>query len=184
MSINSQILNFLSTFNKHCRIRVVSSVLFCAVLFCLMGYWGTKWLHKTPGKTASQETLYKKGVGTQRLGNFHNSNLAGQSSLQAGSDVTLLNPGNAKVLKPSLRLLRIIRFGRSLELVGEVEAGSRLTVNDDPVEVSGDGSFKHFTKPFPRAIKKINLVLKATNLAGKSAELIAPYNFRGRNRDR
>jgi hypothetical protein len=183
MSNDSHILGFFSTFARTCQPRVVLRALLGAALLCSMGYFGVKWLHKTPGKAATQQTREKEVFRSDNPGRFHDSNPAEQSALRAGSERDLLNREDGKILRPSFKLLSIVRFGRSLELVGEVEAGSRLTLNGVPVEVSGDGSFNHFTKPFPRATKKINLVLKATNLAGESAELIAPYDFRGRNRD-
>lgn len=182
MFSDTHILDFFSIFVRPGRIRVVAGILFGVVLFCLVCFGGAKWLHKAPAKTAFLQTRGKENLGPNS-GRLQNSNLAEQSAFHAGSGVDLLKGRNSEVLRSSMKLLRIIRFGRSLELVGSVEAGSRLTLNDDPVEVSGDGSFKHFTKPFPRAIKKINLVLKATNLAGETAKLIAPYNFGDRNRD-
>lgn len=80
-------------------------------------------------------------------------------------------------LRPTLNLQRIIPFGRSLEIIGHVEPGSSLTVNDETVEVGGDGSFKHFTNPFPKSAEKVQLVLKATNLAGKASILTAIHDF-------
>ncbi len=78
---------------------------------------------------------------------------------------------------PTVVLQRIIRFGRSLELIGQVEAGSDLVVNGEPVDVTGDGSFKHFTSPFPATAGKIRLALKVTNLAGRSRILATTYDF-------
>jgi hypothetical protein len=179
---DTHVLDFLSIFIRPGRIRVVARILFGVVLFCLVCLGGAKWLHRTPAKTAFLQTREKESVGANS-GRLLNSNLAEQSALRAESGMDLLNGRNSELLRSSMKLRRIIRFGRSLELIGSVEAGSRLTLNDDPVEVNGDGSFKHFTTPFPRTIKKIKLVLKATNLAGETAELIEPYNFGDRNRD-
>jgi hypothetical protein len=78
---------------------------------------------------------------------------------------------------PTIELQRIIPFGKTLELVGQVEAGSRLVVNGEPIDIKGDGSFKHFTNPFPESSGKIRLVLKATNLAGRSRILATSYDF-------
>jgi hypothetical protein len=83
------------------------------------------------------------------------------------------------VLQPFLELQKITPFGRSLEIVGRVEAGSRLAINNESVEVSGDGSFKHFTELFPASIDRVRLVLKATNLAGRTRTLTAHHDFRG-----
>jgi hypothetical protein len=79
---------------------------------------------------------------------------------------------------PYIKLERIIPFGRTLELVGRVEAGSRLVVNDEIVEVAGDGLFKHFTNPFPPSIPKVVIVMKATDLAGRTRYLTATHDFR------
>lgn len=80
-------------------------------------------------------------------------------------------------LRPTLNLQRIIPFGRSLELIGQVEPGSSLTVNNETVEVGGDGSFKHFTNPFPNSAEKVYLRMKATNLAGRDSILTATHDF-------
>lgn len=79
--------------------------------------------------------------------------------------------------EPYLELERIIPFGRSLELIGKVDAGTSLVVNDVAVEVEGDGSFKHFTSPFPASRRKALIVMKATNLAGKKRTLTATHDF-------
>jgi hypothetical protein len=76
-----------------------------------------------------------------------------------------------------LQLQRIVAFGRYLELVGRVEAGTNLTVNDESVEVAGDGTFRHFTTPFPASVHKALLVLKGTDLAGRTRILTATYVF-------
>ena len=76
-----------------------------------------------------------------------------------------------------LQLHRIVAFGRYLELVGRVEAGTSLTVNDESVEVAGDGTFRHFTTPFPASVNNARLVLKGTDLAGYTRILTATYIF-------
>lgn len=80
-------------------------------------------------------------------------------------------------LRPSLNLQRMVPFGRSLELIGQVEPGSSLTVNGEAVEVGGDGSFKHFTNLFPKSAERVYLVMKATNLAGRDSILTATHDF-------
>lgn len=91
-----------------------------------------------------------------------------------------LDRAGAGGLRPSLRLERIVPFGQSLELVGHVEPGSRLSVNGEKVEVEGDGSFKHFTNPFPRTAETVAIVLEATNLAGRKSTLTAEHSFHSR----
>jgi hypothetical protein len=86
------------------------------------------------------------------------------------------SPGT-KGARPFIELQRIIRYGRSLELIGQVETGSSLDVNDEIVEVGGDGSFKHFTKPFPEALRMAHLNLKVTNLAGRTRVWTAMHDF-------
>jgi hypothetical protein len=105
---------------------------------------------------------------------------AGQGAMEITSppQIESLIDAKAEAPPPSLELHRIVPFGRSLELIGKVDAGSRLTVNDKIVDVYGDGSFKHFMDPFPASTKKAELVLKVTNLAGRSRILKATYDFR------
>jgi hypothetical protein len=84
---------------------------------------------------------------------------------------------SAKVSSPFIKLDRIVPFGRSLELIGSVEAGSRLTVNNESVDVAGDGSFKHFTNPFPAADRIVHIVMKVTNLAGHTRVITTTHDF-------
>ena len=89
-------------------------------------------------------------------------------------------PGNTnagKESRPFIRLDRIVSFGRSLELIGSVETGSRLSVNGESIEVAGDGSFKHFTKPFPASAGRVRLLLKAADLAGRTRVVTTTYDF-------
>jgi len=97
--------------------------------------------------------------------------------------VAAFNEARANEPGPFIRLDRIIPFGRSLELVGKVEAGSRLSVNNEIVDVSGDGSFKHFTNPFPVPGQKANLLMKVTDLAGRTRVAAAVHDFNPRGRD-
>jgi hypothetical protein len=80
-------------------------------------------------------------------------------------------------LQPSVELERIIPFGRSLELIGHVEAGSSLVINDENVEVAGDGSFKHFTNPFPASAGSVSLTMKVTDLSGRTRILTITHEF-------
>jgi hypothetical protein len=84
---------------------------------------------------------------------------------------------------PFLELDRIIPFGRSLELIGRIEAGSSLMVNDEKAEVSGDGSFKHFTSPFPSWAGTVTLNLKVKDLAGRAHVWTATHNFSPHGRE-
>jgi hypothetical protein len=79
---------------------------------------------------------------------------------------------------PFIELDQIIQFGRSLELIGKIEAGSSLMVNQERVEVAGDGSFKHFTSPFPSWAGTVTLSLKVRDLAGRTHVWTANHNFR------
>jgi hypothetical protein len=85
--------------------------------------------------------------------------------------------GNPKEASPFIRLDRIIPFGRSLELIGSIEAGSTLAVNNEIVDVSGDGSFKHFTNPFPASVQKVRLVMKVKDLAGRTRIVTTTHDF-------
>ncbi len=99
------------------------------------------------------------------------------ANAENGIEAPAFGKGNKSDLRPYMKLDRIIPFGRSLELIGEVEAGSRLTVNDESVEINGDGSFKHFTRPFPASAQKVSLVMKVTDLAGRSRVETATHDF-------
>jgi len=79
---------------------------------------------------------------------------------------------------PFIELQQIIPFGKSLELIGRVEAGSHLAVNNESVEVSGEGLFKHFTRPFPSSVQVAQLSLKVTDLAGRTRIYAATHDFR------
>ena len=93
--------------------------------------------------------------------------------LLAGEKGTL---GAAKD-RPMIELEQIVPFGRSLELIGRVEAGSNLVINNEFVEVTGDGFFKHFTGPFPASATKVQLTLRVTDLAGKTCTWTAYPDF-------
>jgi hypothetical protein len=95
----------------------------------------------------------------------------------AESDMPPETSTEAKVPSPFIKLERMIPFGRSLELIGKVEAGSRLTVNNESVDVAGDGSFKHFTNPFPSKARIVRLVMKVTNLAGHTRMIMTTHDF-------
>lgn len=98
--------------------------------------------------------------------------------------VEAFNKARANEAGPFIRLDRIVLFGRSMELVGNVDAGSSLLVNNEIVEVSGDGSFKHFTNPFPSSVRKAMLVMKVTDLAGRARVVETVYDFGSHSGDR
>ena len=98
------------------------------------------------------------------------------SVLLAGEDGEKLKKRDHRS-HPSIELQRIIPFGRSLELIGKVEAGSSLLINDEIVGIAGDGSFKHFTKPFPNSERIATLVLKVTDLAGRTRTVETTHDF-------
>ena len=97
--------------------------------------------------------------------------------------VAAFNEARAGEPGPFIRLDRIVPFGRSLELVGNVEAGSRLSVNNESVDVTGDGSFKHFTNPFSASVGKANLMMRVTDLAGRTRVIAAVHDFDSRDGD-
>ena len=99
------------------------------------------------------------------------------ASAGEGIEPPAFGKANGSELRPYMKLDRIIQYGRSLELIGKVEAGSHLSVNDESVDISGDGSFKHFTKPFPVSAQKVSLVMKVTDLAGRSRVETAAHDF-------
>jgi hypothetical protein len=109
----------------------------------------------------------------------------GIADAESGKELTgaILGEARASELKPSMELQSIIPFGRSLELIGHVEAGSSLVVNGETVIVAGDGSFRHFTNPFPAAAGKVRLVMKVTDLAGRTRALTTTHDFSPHGRD-
>jgi hypothetical protein len=93
------------------------------------------------------------------------------------SDATPSGDPGLEKSRPFIQVQRITQFGRILQLVGAVEAGSRLVINNEMVEVGGDGSFLHFTNPFPGSSAEAHLVMKSTDLAGRTSSLEATYQF-------
>jgi hypothetical protein len=85
----------------------------------------------------------------------------------------------AKGMRPHLEVQKIVPYGRSLEVIGRVEAGAKLRLNNERVEVTGDGMFRHFTKQFPISIDTALLELKATDLAGRTHTMTKLYTFGG-----
>ena len=58
-----------------------------------------------------------------------------------------------------------------------MEAGSGLAVNNEVVKVTGDETFKHFTRSFPAPAHMVHCNLKMTDLAGRTRTCMATYNF-------
>jgi hypothetical protein len=79
---------------------------------------------------------------------------------------------------PYLELQKIVPYGRILELIGRIEAGSKLLIDNERVSVSGDGVFKHFTKQFPVSNDRVRLELVVTDLSGRSRTITAFHDFR------
>lgn len=101
---------------------------------------------------------------------------------EKGPGTAGLSEAKEKEASLFIKLDRIIPFGRSLELIGSVEAGSRLAVNDEIVDVAGDGSFKHFTNPFPASAQKVRLVMKVSDLAGRTRIVTTTHDFDSQDR--
>ncbi len=93
------------------------------------------------------------------------------------SDIKPGTANSAKESRPFIRLDRIVGFGRSLELIGSVEAGSTLTANGESVEVAGNGSFKHFTRQFPASAGRVRILLEVADLAGRTRKITTTYDF-------
>lgn len=79
--------------------------------------------------------------------------------------------------QPTLELERIVAFGRTLELIGRADPGSTLYINDETADISGGGSFKHFTKPFPPGRTHVQLTLRVVDLRGRVRTLNATHDF-------
>jgi hypothetical protein len=50
-------------------------------------------------------------------------------------------------------------------------------VNSEIVDVAGDGSFKHFTNPFPVSARKVYLVMRVADLAGRTRIVTTTHDF-------
>ena len=100
-----------------------------------------------------------------------------QSTAKSGENAGTGDKAKLEKSNPFIKIDRIIPFGRSLELVGTVEPGSRLTVNNESVEVAGDGTFKHFTNPFTAKARKVRILLKVKNLAGLTRTITTVHDF-------
>jgi hypothetical protein len=100
-----------------------------------------------------------------------------QSAIDADKGTPLSKKSKKSDNRPLMKLDRIVAFGRSLELTGTVEAGSQLCVNDEIVDIDGNGSFKHFTKAFPGSASRIRFVMKVTDLAGRTRSETVAYDF-------
>ncbi len=68
-----------------------------------------------------------------------------------------------------LEVDNFILHGKVVEIVGRTEPGARIMVNDEPVfAVLPDGTFKHFTQPFPSSGAN-QLTVTAQNQKGQIA---------------
>ena len=66
---------------------------------------------------------------------------------------------------------KYIQHGKVIEVVGRTEPGATLLINNQPVfNVAANGSFKHFTPPFPSAGPN-QITITAQNSGGKVATL-------------
>jgi hypothetical protein len=132
---------------------IVPGVLAVVLLCFVASYYSIR----TPANIFSQRK------GTDDLGN--SSNARRQSKDQPGAG-------------PYLELQTIVPYGRILELIGRVEAGSNLMINNESVNVSGDGVFKHFTKQFPVSNGRVRLELVVKDLAGRTRTMMAFHDFK------
>ena len=69
-----------------------------------------------------------------------------------------------------IKVDRIIPFGHYFQVVGKTDPGVMVYINDEVVEVKGDGSFKHFTRPY-KDKGKHDLVIVGRDLTGLNKTL-------------
>ncbi len=81
--------------------------------------------------------------------------------------------------KPQLEVVvdKVLSFGRSFEVIGRATPGAVVFINDEVVEVKGDGSFKHFTHPLARSGKR-ELIVVARDLTGASKLITIPVEVK------
>jgi hypothetical protein len=77
----------------------------------------------------------------------------------------------------SIDIEKIVPFGHNFQVIGKTDPGIMIFINDEIVEVKGDGSFKHFTKPF-KTKGKNELVIVGRDLAGVSKTIREPVEVR------
>lgn len=76
-------------------------------------------------------------------------------------------PGRRGAIR--LDIVRVLKIGEVFEVVGQTDPGVSLEINGEFVQVEGDGSFKHFTKPLPPGVTEITILAK--DLSGISRSL-------------
>jgi hypothetical protein len=135
-------------------------------------------IHNT-GDGSMEISVPSQEVNVLSAASMSDAGALAQSATQSDREpaIPVLEDTRANQASLFIKLDRIIPFGRSLELVGTVEAGSRLVVNNEIVDVAGDGSFKHFTNPFPISAQKVHLVMKVKDLAGRTRVVTTTYDF-------
>ncbi|MBI1746658.1 MAG: FecR domain-containing protein [Acidobacteria bacterium] len=69
-----------------------------------------------------------------------------------------------------LKVNKIIPFGHYFQVVGKTDPGVMVYINDEVVEVKGDGSFKHFTRPY-ESTGKHTLAVVGRDLSGLNKSL-------------
>ena len=77
--------------------------------------------------------------------------------------------------EPTLVIGNLAWFGNTLQVVGRIDPGNTLMINDERVETAPDGAFKHLTAPYspdegsPRVV-----VLTTKDLAGRVKTITRP----------
>lgn len=68
----------------------------------------------------------------------------------------------------------VIQIGNMYEVIGRTDPGVHLEINGEPVQVEGNGSFKHFTHPLPAAARELEI--RAQDLSGVTRVLKYPLS--------
>jgi hypothetical protein len=82
---------------------------------------------------------------------------------------TLINKtGNSRESVVYLSILQVTQISNIFEIIGRTDPGASVMINEEPVPLmSGDGTFKHFTSPFPEKGKNL-ITITAQDRSGNS----------------
>lgn len=82
---------------------------------------------------------------------------------------TLINKtGNSRESEVYLSILQVTQISNIFEIIGRTDPGANVVINEEPVPLmSGDGTFKHFTSPFPIKGKNV-ITITAQDRSGNS----------------
>ncbi len=82
---------------------------------------------------------------------------------------TLINKSaNSRESDVYLSILQVTQISNIFEIIGRTDPGAMVMINEEPVPLmAGDGTFKHFTSPFPQKGKNL-ITITAQDRSGNS----------------